>query len=114
MVEPWTYNYYNSHYTNGPNASEANIVGYKGLHTTDVTWSKALGFIDDAAERGGQFYIQVAPVAPHMQIGGGGPIPPLPEKYTDTFTNRTAPRTYNFNPDVPRYLHRRLCHIGVC
>lgn len=61
LVEPWTYNYYNSHYTNGPNASEADIVGYKGMHTTDVTWNKALGFIDDAAQRGGQFYMQVAP-----------------------------------------------------
>lgn len=43
-------------------------------------------------------------VAPHMQIGGGPPVPPLPDKYNNTFTDRKAPRTYNFNPDVPRYV----------
>lgn len=37
------------------------ITGYSGVHTTDVTERKALAMLDNAAERGGQFYMQVAP-----------------------------------------------------
>jgi N-acetylglucosamine-6-sulfatase len=62
LVEPWTYNYLNSHYTNKINAaSDADITGYPDQHTTVVTEQKALAFLDDAASRGGQFYMQVAP-----------------------------------------------------
>jgi N-acetylglucosamine-6-sulfatase len=62
LVEPWTYNYLNSHYTNKINAaSDADITGYPAQHTTVVTEQKALAFLDDAASRGGQFYMQVAP-----------------------------------------------------
>ncbi len=97
LVEPWTYNYLNSHYTNKVNATneKTDITGYKGTHTSVVTQEKALAMLDDAADRGGQFYMQVAPgkykfwlislsksahsiaVAPHQQIGGGSSIPPM-------------------------------------
>ena len=97
LVEPWTYNYLNSHYTNKVNAvGDADITGYKGMHTTEVLQQKALAMIDDAANRSGQFYMQIAPgkqpcimlgltisfvalttciVAPHLQIGGGSDLP---------------------------------------
>lgn len=62
LVEPWTYNYLNSHYTSNNHAnSEADIESFQGTHTTTVTWDKALAFLDDAASKGGQFYMQVAP-----------------------------------------------------
>ncbi len=48
LVEPWTYNYLNSHYTNKANAgSDTDITGYKGMHTTEVLEQKALAMIDD-------------------------------------------------------------------
>ena len=61
LVDPWTYNYYNSHWTDRVDAeSEADIKPHKGVHTTDVTHQKALAMIDQAAKAGGQFYMQVA------------------------------------------------------
>ncbi|KAK3707268.1 hypothetical protein LTR37_012269 [Vermiconidia calcicola] len=102
LVDPWTYNYYNSHWTNRANAqSEADIASEQGTHTTDVTGRKALDMLDDAAARKGQFFMMVAPVAPHNQIGGGSTAPPIPEKYFNTFNDRRAPRSENFNPDEP-------------
>ena len=63
LVEPWTYNYYNSHWTNKVNATSEkdDISAEKGRHTTDVTEEKALSFLDDAAQREGSFFMMVAP-----------------------------------------------------
>ena len=58
LVDPWTYNYWNSHWTNGYTNE---ITGYKGIHTTDVTQTKALAMIDDAANSKDQFFLMVAP-----------------------------------------------------
>ena len=41
--------------------SKSDIEGFKGEHTTLVTEQKALDMLDDAAARGGQFYMQIAP-----------------------------------------------------
>lgn len=58
LVDPWTYNYYNSHWTNGYTDE---VTGFKGVHTTDVTESKSLKMLDDAAKSGDQFFMMVAP-----------------------------------------------------
>lgn len=62
LLDPWTYNYYNSHWTDRVDAeSLADVTPFKGIHTTDVTEQKALAMLDDAADRGGQFFMMVAP-----------------------------------------------------
>lgn len=103
LIDPYTYNYYHSHYTNKVNATDRNadVTAYPGQHTTDVTHQKALDMLKDAAESENPFFMMVAPVAPHVQLGGGGPGPPIPPKYKGVFNNRTVPRTENFNPDAP-------------
>lgn len=49
--------------------SDADITAFPGVHTTDVTEQKALAMLDDAAARGGQFYMQVAPGTFHSLLG---------------------------------------------
>ena len=58
LMDPWTYNYYNSHWSDG---YSSNVNAYKGEHTTDVTQKKALAMLDDAASSGDQFFMMVAP-----------------------------------------------------
>ena len=94
LVDPWTYNYFHSHWTNGYTSK---ITPYKGIHTTDVLHKKALNMLDEAAEKGDQFFMMVAPVAPHLQIGKES-APPPPAKWKGKFSNRKAPRNADFNP----------------
>lgn len=103
LVDPNTYEYFNSTWTNG-NGS-APLSTYKGQHTTNVTERKALEFIDDAADSREQFFLMITPVAPHAQmLGWGAPQspPPPPAEFKNAFSDRIAPRTPNFNPDNPR------------
>jgi N-acetylglucosamine-6-sulfatase len=96
LMDPWTYFYYDSKWTDGFGGSES----YKGQHTTDVTQQKALAMLDDAATSGDQFFLMVAPVAPHQDLQHGVSPPPVPAKYQGVFADQKAPRTENFNPDV--------------
>lgn len=58
-IDPWTYNYYNTAWTNGD--ANSGITSYNGTHATIVTERKALEFIDDAADSKEQFFLMVAP-----------------------------------------------------
>lgn len=60
LVDPFTYNYYNSSWTNGY-SSDHKATQYPGIHTTDVTEAKALAMLDQAHESGEQFFMMVAP-----------------------------------------------------
>ena len=55
--------------------------------------------LDVAGGAGGQFFLMVAPVAPH-QLTNGAP-PPVPTQFEGKFAGREAPRGANFNPDEP-------------
>jgi arylsulfatase A-like enzyme len=58
LVDPYTYDYFHSRWTNGYTST---ITLYDGIHTTNVTQQKALAFLDDAAEKGEQFFMMVTP-----------------------------------------------------
>lgn len=58
LVGKWTYQYYNSKWSNG---YTDNLTGYKGVHTTDVTQEKAIELIDHASDSGNQFFMMIAP-----------------------------------------------------
>ena len=58
LVDPWTYNYFDSHWTNDYTST---LTQHNGVHTTNVTQTKALDFLDDAAAAGEQFFMMVAP-----------------------------------------------------
>ncbi|KAK5173343.1 uncharacterized protein LTR77_002024 [Saxophila tyrrhenica] len=98
LIDPATYYYYDSWWSNNGNGGYNE---YKGTHTTDVTQEKALSMLDDAASSGDQFFMMVAPVAPHQELKGGVKPPPVPEAWRGKFAGAKAPRTPNFNPDSP-------------
>ena len=58
LVDPWTYNYFYSHWTDGYTNE---YKGHPGIHTTTVTEQKALKMLDKAAAKGDQFFMMVAP-----------------------------------------------------
>jgi hypothetical protein len=53
--------YWHSHWTNGYTDK---ITGYDGIHTTEVTQTKALAMLDVAAKTKDQFFMMVAPGNP--------------------------------------------------
>jgi N-acetylglucosamine-6-sulfatase len=65
----------------------------------------ALGYVDDAAAHDGPFFIGVAPIAPHSNMGIGGTkqsdAPRYAERHAGLFSDYKIPRTANFNPDIP-------------
>ena len=90
------YSYYHSQWTNG---NSDNYTPFDGTHTTDVTEDKSLVMLDKAAESGEQFFMMIAPVAPHAEVDHGTRPPPVPVGYRGRFRDHKAPRTGNFNPD---------------
>ena len=110
LLDPYTYQYLNSAYQRNHDPP----VSYKGRHTTDVISEKALGFLDDALSGDRPFFLAIAPVAPHSNVGVpdnssfedlgklfmSSPIPL--ERHKHLFENVTVPRTENFNPDSVR------------
>lgn len=99
LVDPYTYNYFHSHWTNGYTSK---ITPFDNIHTTNVTQQKALDMIDDAAKAGEQFFMQIAPVAPHVQLANGtASAPPAPEEFKGMYSDRVSPRVPNWNPDTP-------------
>lgn len=60
LIDPYTYNYLQSRWTNKVNAqSLSDVTAFPGVHTTDVTTQKALAMIDAATAAGRQFFMMV-------------------------------------------------------
>ncbi|KAK3722498.1 hypothetical protein LTR37_002490 [Vermiconidia calcicola] len=73
-------------------------VHYKGFHQTDVLRVKAVDLLesftaDDAEQK--PFYLEIAPVSPHVS-GGGFPTTPQ-ARHMHAFPGVVAPRTPNWN-----------------
>jgi N-acetylglucosamine-6-sulfatase len=80
-------------------------VSFEGQYSPDIMSQLALGYVYDAASHSEPFFIAVAPVAPHSNMGGGGikqsDLPQYAERHAGLFLDYKIPRTANFNPDVP-------------
>ena len=77
-----------------------------GVYSTDIIAESAVGFLDDALEADGPFFLGVAPIAPHSETkgyhGGTAFYDPVPaDRHKHLFPGLKIPRTPNFNPDVP-------------
>ncbi|KAH6876574.1 arylsulfatase [Thelonectria olida] len=71
---------------------------YHGYHQTDVLRAKAISRLQYLTE--GQdlpFYLTIAPVAPHLQISSGLPVPLA--RHNESYTDLTAPQDKSFNPN---------------
>lgn len=81
---------------------EKKVEDHSGTHTTLVLQEKALDMLETAASSEEQFFMMVAPVAPHVEVEGGQQPPTSPPMFKSKFTGQNAPRYPNFNPDQPR------------
>ena len=78
LLEPYTYQYYNTVFTNGPKELLHDLT----THTTDLTEAKALSFINEAANSTRPFFLTVAGVAPHVELLGNKTPRPYRMCYT--------------------------------
>lgn len=100
LLDPWTYNYHQSHWSS--QGKDSKILKYPNVHTTLVTQQKAINAIDDAASHDQPFFLMVAPVAPHNEMRRGTHAPPPPPEFEHSYIGSKSPQTDNYNPDVPR------------
>lgn len=108
-MDPYTYSYLNV--TTQRNRDVP--VSWEGHYSTDVLAEKAYGLLDDALSLSEPFFIAIAPIAPHSDVGSRGRFPwlmstPIPaDRHKDLFPGVKVPRTHNFNPDVVRGMQDR-------
>ncbi|KAH7171229.1 arylsulfatase [Dactylonectria macrodidyma] len=95
LIDPWMYQFNTPIFSSN---GETPIL-YRGYHQTDVIRAKAISRLQNLTEKQNQpFYLTIAPVAPHLQIGGGGLPVPL-ARHMDTHEDLKAPQNKAFNPD---------------
>ncbi|KAK6194332.1 hypothetical protein LQW54_011559 [Pestalotiopsis sp. IQ-011] len=98
FVEPNTYVYYNSSMQRDHDDVEYHPHNY----STDLVSHKAVGMLDQAIHSGKPFFLGVTPVGPHSESNPDGFSHPIPaHRHEHMFPGLKAPRTSNFNPDVP-------------
>lgn len=69
----------------------------------------AYDYLDEAMKSEKPFFIGIAPITPHSQVGNNSG-PPVPEyKYAGSLSHATVPRSKNFNPDEVSKLPLKLC-----
>ena len=114
LLEPYTYQYLNTTWTN----DRSDLVSNIGTHTTNLTAQKTLAYIEDAVQADEPFFMMVAPIGPHVELLGSDDnnrphvlysadgnhlnAPVSQAKYANAFADEIVPRTPNFNPDTPR------------
>jgi len=68
-------------------------------YTTDKVANFTYGYLKEALAKDRPFFIGVAPITPHSQVGKDAG-PPLPaHKYNNTRPDAKVPRADNFNPE---------------
>ncbi|KXS17421.1 Arylsulphatase [Gonapodya prolifera JEL478] len=104
LLEPYTYQYNMP----GSTKNQAPPQVYNGTYNTNFVFASAFEFLDEAAAdpNGSPFFLTINPIAPHFEapapFPNGGLGPPVSDTpYKDMFKDLIAPRTPNFNPDVP-------------
>ncbi|GLC42652.1 hypothetical protein PLESTB_001123900 [Pleodorina starrii] len=84
---------------------------YSKSYQTDVVAQRAMGYIDDAVDKGAPFYLQINPAACHTACPkgaeeGGACVPPVPSpKYAGRFASVNTPRLSNWNVYLPNVLN---------
>jgi N-acetylglucosamine-6-sulfatase len=106
LLDPNTYLYYNATFQRNHDPP-VRYVGDKTSGTnysTDLVAAKAFGFLDDAVKADKPFFLGIAPISPHSEVGVPGAkvtfTEPLPApRHKDLFEDVEVPRTPGFNPD---------------
>ncbi|CZR67236.1 related to arylsulfatase [Phialocephala subalpina] len=108
LLDPYTYRYYNATFqrNHDPPVSYGGNYSTGANYSTDVVASKAFGFLDDGVKDGKPFFLGIAPIAPHSEVGEPNatseftePLPAARHKYL--FQGVQVPRSQSFNPDMP-------------
>ncbi|EFJ48854.1 hypothetical protein VOLCADRAFT_90537 [Volvox carteri f. nagariensis] len=81
----------------------ARMDSFRNAYQTDTISTRALGYIDEAVDKGQPFYVQINPAACHTACPkgaeeGGACVPPVPSpKYSGRFSGVSVPRLSNWN-----------------
>ena len=109
LLDPYTYLYYNATFqrNHDPPVSYGGNYSTGSNYSTDVVASKAFGFLDDGVKAGKPFFLGIAPIAPHSEVGEPNATSeftePLPAaRHKDLFESVWVPRSQSFNPDTVR------------
>ena len=70
----------------------------EGKYSTDMVANFAYGYLKEAVGQDAPFFVGIAPIAPHNQVGKPGGPPKPAHKYAGTLPNAAVPRAANFNP----------------
>ncbi|KAK9419916.1 putative Arylsulfatase [Seiridium unicorne] len=98
FIDPNTYTYYNA----SMQKDQGEVKFYPGEYSTDMVANKSIDFLDDAIHAGQPFFLAVTPIGPHSELVDDGFTHPLPaQRHEHMYPGLKAPRTSNFNPDVP-------------
>jgi N-acetylglucosamine-6-sulfatase len=101
-----TYQYYNPPFQHiaGNLDDPQKIKIFHDQYTTDKVSDYAAGYLEEALrDKDVPFFVGIAPISPHSQVGDN-PGPPVPaKKYSDALSNASVPRADNFNPEKVSY-----------
>jgi N-acetylglucosamine-6-sulfatase len=105
LVGARTYQYYApafQHVTkeNWNNPEKVNY-NFTGVYSTDQVGKYAYGYLNKAVKQDDPFFVAIAPIAPHVQVGNNpNPAgPPVPaKKYKGTLPNVQIPPADNYAP----------------
>jgi N-acetylglucosamine-6-sulfatase len=106
LLDPNTYLYYNATFQRN-HEQPVRYVGNKATGTnysTDLVRDKAFGFLDDAVEADKPFFLGIAPISPHSEVGEpnakSGFTEALPAaRHRNLFKGVKVPRSPSFNPN---------------
>ncbi|KAI0133762.1 arylsulfatase precursor [Xylariales sp. AK1849] len=98
FVDPFTYTYYDTTMQRDHDVP----IDYAGNYSTDLISQKAVDFLDQAIDARQPFFLGVMPIGPHSETTEDGFTHPLAaHRHDHWYPDLKAPRTSNFNPDVP-------------
>jgi hypothetical protein len=115
LLDPNTYLYYNATFQRNHDPP----INYRGNYSTGANYStdivalKAFGFLDDGVKAGKPFFLGIAPITPHSEVGEPSSTSsftePLPApRHKALFDGIDVPRSPSFNPDTVRILAENL------
>lgn len=106
LVGNHTYQYYapSFQHIEGDWNNPEKVKIYYNNYTTHQVAEYAYGYLREAVKHDEPFFVGIAPITPHSQVGKDH-SPPVPaKKYAGTRSDAKIPRAENFNPsNVSRY-----------
>lgn len=102
MIGGHTYQYWDPDFQHIEGDKHGKVLRYKHKYNTNKVADYGFGYVEKAVKKDKPFFIGIAPVTPHSQVGhNAGPPVPAP-KYKGSLPHAIVPRSKNFNPEQVR------------